>query len=414
MIKQQENRHKSTNSDHTVRLFCYYSFFSQLWFYLPIIVIYFYKGLGYTAYQVGYILFAYSMGVFLLEVPTGAFGDVYGRKKSILIGLSLKFFSALLFVFSSNFLLVFLANFLIGAGDTFISGSDTAYIYDYMSSKNFPSEAIKKNNSNFSALSAAALTVSAISGGIVAYYWFQLAFILSAICFLISIFFVLLFPAETFERSSRKILLNIKKSLLEYASNFDMRWISIYSIILFGFILAGFLLFQPYLSALNVDLCYFGIILGGVHFFTILGSKLAPHLEKRIGKKWYLFSLPAFLLINFILLSYFLSRGLIIGILFLASFRLIMGFYFSIVSVYTNETIKNNLRATILSINNLVSNIFSGLLFIVSGWLIETYSLSRALLFIGVVFLLFEVASFSIFYLNKNRKPSFTMESSNA
>ncbi len=68
--------------------------------------------------------------VFLLEVPTGLVADVFGRRKSILIGLILNGLGFLLQGLWPVFGGVLLAQILWGAGYTFTSGASEAWITD--------------------------------------------------------------------------------------------------------------------------------------------------------------------------------------------------------------------------------------------------------------------------------------------
>jgi MFS family permease len=401
-MKEHSKQSYKESFNFKISIIYWYSFFSQLWFYLPIIIVFFNK-LHFNAQQIGYILFAYSMGVFLLEIPTGAIGDVYGRRLSIFCGLLIKISASLIIIFCNDFYFIVLANFLFGAGDTFISGSDTAYLYDLILHEHLDENKLKKIISNSSAISAFALMCSTLLGGILAYHYIKLPFILSGMAFTISIFFLYLLPKDTFRSFSGNLAHNIKESFSEYNFNRELRWISLYSILLFSFILAGFLLFQPYLLELKINLQYFGFILGGAHLLTTISAKTAPAIENYMGKGKYLFLLPIMLIFIFVFLSISLKMAFIGGIIFLGAFRFVMGLYFSIISVYVNKTIKPNLRATILSVNNLASNAISGLFYIISGYMILKYSLSMTLVFIASSMIICSLLVYSIFLLTRVR-----------
>ena len=66
----------------TVRLFTLFSFFSQLDFYVPIKVVYFHLVTGSYA-TASTIISAVWIAQALLEIPTGIFSDLIGRKSAM-------------------------------------------------------------------------------------------------------------------------------------------------------------------------------------------------------------------------------------------------------------------------------------------------------------------------------------------
>lgn len=116
------------------------------WFYIV-------SGLGNSWFQIGnWLLFvllfmsegqfaiyeatAFAIGI-LLEIPSGAFADLVGKKVSIILGYSLVALGSILFVLA--FLgvgYIFVGNILIIAGFAFISGSLQALVYDTLVENN--------------------------------------------------------------------------------------------------------------------------------------------------------------------------------------------------------------------------------------------------------------------------------------
>ena len=85
---------------------------------------------GMDLLEINIINMFFMMGIFLFEVPTGAFADNFGRKKSIVLGCLLLSVSFLVY-FSGNNLATFVVAELIGAlGATFLSGALEAWVVD--------------------------------------------------------------------------------------------------------------------------------------------------------------------------------------------------------------------------------------------------------------------------------------------
>src|SRR3989339_1241790 len=92
------------------------------------------KGLSFT--QIG-VMFAFrEICVNLLNIPTGALADLYGRKKSLMAALLAYIISFVIFTFADTILILFGAMFLFGIGESFRSGTHKAMIFDYLRSNN--------------------------------------------------------------------------------------------------------------------------------------------------------------------------------------------------------------------------------------------------------------------------------------
>jgi MFS family permease len=73
---------------------------------------------------------AYSLFMFLLEVPTGTIADRFGRKWSLVTGALFAGAAFMMFGIVRSYALFFVANFLCAVGATCISGADQALLYD--------------------------------------------------------------------------------------------------------------------------------------------------------------------------------------------------------------------------------------------------------------------------------------------
>lgn len=92
---------------------------------------------GMDLLEINIINMFYMLGIFLLEVPTGAFADTFGRKKSIVLGCFL-LSSSFLVYFYGNSLWIFVVAELIGAlGATFLSGALEAWVVDSLAYHNY-------------------------------------------------------------------------------------------------------------------------------------------------------------------------------------------------------------------------------------------------------------------------------------
>jgi MFS family permease len=96
---------------------------------MPIVVL-FYKENGLNVTQVFILQSVYSLSIVLLEIPSGYFADVLGRKNTISLGAILGFVGYAIYSVTSGFWGFFIAEVLLGFGQSMISGADSALLYD--------------------------------------------------------------------------------------------------------------------------------------------------------------------------------------------------------------------------------------------------------------------------------------------
>ena len=108
-----------------------YAIVGLRWFLLimPIIVLFFEEnGLSLTDSMVLQAVF--SIAVIVLEVPSGYYADVIGRRNSLVFGATLAFFGFVTYALAHGFWTFLAAELILGLGASFISGTDSALLYD--------------------------------------------------------------------------------------------------------------------------------------------------------------------------------------------------------------------------------------------------------------------------------------------
>jgi len=115
-----------------------YQFFSGFYL-IESIGILFYLLAGISYFQLSTIEAVGLIAVLLLEIPSGAFADLIGRKYSVFIGLFLTGIELILIAYGFNYLFFLIAAFIGGIGGSLVSGADTALLYDSL-------KKIKKEN----------------------------------------------------------------------------------------------------------------------------------------------------------------------------------------------------------------------------------------------------------------------------
>lgn len=138
------------------------------WFLLimPFFVL-FYTGAGLSLSEVFWVQGTYSAAAFLMEVPSGYLGDRLTRKTSLILGTFLSGAGFLTYYFTASFELFLIAAFIMGVGVSFISGSDSAMLYDTLIDLDREEDYLKFEG-RASAVGNFAESIAAIIGGIIA------------------------------------------------------------------------------------------------------------------------------------------------------------------------------------------------------------------------------------------------------
>ena len=381
MNKNFEKRLKSN-----IWKYYFYEIMDAMFFSVPIMVL-FWQENGLSLSQIMILQSLYSVTAVLLEVPTGYFADVFGRKKTLVLGALFWSLGMIAYSLGYNFYQFLIAELLFALGSSLKSGADSAFVYDTL--VELKQEQLYKKiwgQANFLGLSA--LAASAIIGGFVAKLSLRTTLYVSIPFFIIEFFITLslIEPARhkiISETSKLKEMLNIIKNAL--LKNVQLKWLIIYGAIVFAFNQSALWLYQPYFKITGLDLVYFGLVFASFQIVAAFSSKYAHCLENILGQKFSLIMLPILIGTSYLLMNNFIF-------LFSFSFcflqQFVRGFSDPVISDYLNKLTPSHTRATILSIKALMGRLIYAAIIPVIGWAADVYSLVQALLILGITILI--------------------------
>jgi MFS family permease len=163
-----------------IKLLFLYKFFSSFRFYTPFIIIYFSQVVG--SYALGMSLLGAAL-IFqaLLEVPTGIFSDLVGRKWTLIISSLTLVITIGLYNISNDYISLMIAMFIAGISAALSSGNDDALLYDSL--KEVGREADYHHfYSKLGTFQLISFGISALLGGLLAaQFSFKTAILLSVI-----------------------------------------------------------------------------------------------------------------------------------------------------------------------------------------------------------------------------------------
>ncbi len=133
---------------------------------MPIVAL-FYTDNGLDHFDIFLLQAVYSLSVALLEIPSGYMADVVGRKKSLIIGSVLGTVGFGIYSVSSGFYGFLLAEMVLGLGGSFISGSDSAMLYESLAAMD-KKQWYFRLEGRITSMGHFAETIAALCGGFIA------------------------------------------------------------------------------------------------------------------------------------------------------------------------------------------------------------------------------------------------------
>ena len=373
------------------------------WFMLimPIIVL-FYKENGLTNYDVMLLQAIYSVSVVALEIPSGYFADVWGRKNTIIFGSILGVAGFAMYSFSHGFYGFLIAEMILGIGQSFISGSDSALLYDSLVELDRKDDYVKLEGRTLS-IGNFAETIAAFAGGALAEISLRTPFIAQTFIALIAVPSAILLiepQRKTIVKASIKNILSIVH--LSLVKHKGLRLNIIYSGIVGSATLSMAWLIQIYLKeVLFLSEWNIGIVWGILNLIVGLTSILAYKIEKKLNIGVILFGIALLVSFGFLSLGY---TSTYLAFVFMLIFYFARGIATPVLKDYINRLTDSDIRATVLSVRNAVIRIIFASVIPLYGWYADAYSISQAFIFAGSIYLVSTliISFFIVLYYRKN------------
>ncbi len=352
---------------------------------MPVIVL-FYQDNAMGMHDIFVLKAIYSVAIVVMEIPSGWMADVWGRKKTLILGSILGSAGFLMYSFSYGFFAFVLAEIVLGIGHSFVSGADSAMLFDSLKADNKTEKYIKEEG-RITSFGNFAEAIAGVLGGFLAAiglrtpFYFQFAVAAIAIPAALTLIEPA-FKTPGDSHSIKKLVQNIRTTFVHHQ---NLRIAILLSAITGTATLTFAWLVQPYFKAIHLPVEMFGIFWTALNLTVGVSSVFAHKVELFLGKR-------NTLLLIIILLSggYFLS-GIVItyyGLAFLFLFYMIRGIATPVLKNRLNLYTESDVRATMLSVRNFIIRITFALIGPLLGWITDNISLNKAFILAGAIYLL--------------------------
>jgi len=387
------------------------SFLKNQTYFVPIMILFF-QDIGLNYANIFWIFTIASIFSFIIEIPTGVFADKYGNRKSIILSKFLIFVSFIIFGFANSFIVLLVANLIYELGKSFRSGTETAFIFNYLSQdKNHPSYTKIKINQKFYARISE--SVSALIGGFIAYrLGFNIVFFIAAIPALINFIQTLSWEKIKTDEESKENKISLRENweFIKIAFSEIKNNKTVLNIILnIAFFSASFSALekfvQPYMKNSGIELQYFGIFYSVFLIIIALIVKASSRLEDKWSAKKIMNYSGFIAFLALIPLGLGGNSVLMVGLFFIV--LLLENFRSPVANNLFHEQVPNQKRATMGSILELFKSLNKLWILPFIGYIADIYSMKTAILIISILILI----SASVFLIpDKKKKDEKTLE----
>ncbi len=372
------------------------------WFNMVMPVVYlFYVDNGMGMEKILILKSIYSIAIVTMEIPSGYMADVWGRKKTLLLGSILGALGFITYSFSFAFWGFVMAEIILGIGHSFVSGADSAMLYDSLKASGNKKDYIKQEG-RVTSIGNFAEAFAGILGGLLATISYRTPFFFQTVVAAMAIPASLLMvePAMHGKKLFKSVSDVVQRIRDTFATQVDLR-VAILLSALTGTATLTFAWFvQPFFKEIGLSAALFGVFWTLLNLAVGTSSVFAHKVERYLGRKKSVLLIIALIAIGFI------TSGLSItywGLAFLFFFYLSRGVATPILKNYINQYTGSEVRATMLSVRNFVIRINFAVIGPALGWLTDHISLKVALVAAGgLYFIASMVAVFP--WLRKSRQ----------
>lgn len=322
-------------------------------FYMPIVWFFFQdNGLNQIEYKL--LVAVSSISVVLMEVPSGYVSDVIGRRNSLLIGVILNFLGFVTLSMGYTFYVFLIAQIFIGVGQSFISGSDSALLYDSLLAmrreKDYMKyEGITTGIGHFS---------ESIAGLITAFFLIQYGlrapYIAQAIIAFIAIPAAFMLKEPPMSKPSESG--NQWKAILTgywalFKGNKTVQALIWYSGVMGLASLSMAWDIQPLFERNGLNWQEVALLWSGLNFTVGIFAFSANWIEKNVSRAIIMISMCLLISVSFLLIG---KLDFYWALIVLFGFYAVRGFTHPLLKKYINDNTPSNVRAGILSIRSFI------------------------------------------------------------
>lgn len=356
------------------------------WFmvYMPIIVL-FIQSNGLNLREVMLVNAIYSISIAFFEIPSGYFSDRLGRKNSIILGTLFITAQFGAYSLSFDFWSLGLGAVIGGLGASFISGTDSALLYDSLSILDRKGDYLKWEGRTY-AIGTFSEAVAAILGGWLAYtYGLRYPVYVQVGISFIGVLTALTLVEPPIQKEQKRGNWEQMRYILRHTflENKKLRFFILLAAIsgLCSLLLAWFA--QPYFDYKNIEANKIGYLWAALNVTVAFFALNAHHSSKVLTSKQLVFVILSGFGIGYAVLGWYGGASLGIGLAAMFVMYALRGLATPSFLNLINQNAPSDMRATVLSIRGFTVRVLYALFAPILGWVADVYSIQETFLLMG-------------------------------
>lgn len=340
---------------------------------------------GLSLLEIGLLEGIFHTASLIMETPTGAIADIFGRKASRLIGCALSVLSSVLMIVSDSFGM-FAVSFVVSAlSFNFESGAGEALVYDSLL-LDHREEAYMKTAGRievvFQTASIAALALGGLMGNIRYELTYYAAAALGVAALLTG---TLLKEPQTGERKRHEGMLAALKA--QYVDSFAalrgsarLKYLMLVMPVFSASVTLSFYYLQIAWENEQISTANIGLYLATSSIAAAAGAFFAHRIEKKLGERAILAGAP--LILALLIFALHFTRAALLPFCVISALETVI---FVATRSYLNRIIPSAQRATILSLESTLFSLVMILVFPLFGAVSDRAGISYTFLMLGAL-----------------------------
>jgi MFS family permease len=319
---------------------------------MAIITLFWKDHIGLSLTEILVLQVFFSVASVLMEYPSGYLSDRWGYRTSLILACILGIMGWSFYLVAASFAGVLLAELILGASLAFISGSDTALLYETLQATNSRELYMVSDGRMTGAAQLGEATAALSAGAMYALspllpFQVQIGVWITALILCISLKEPPVEHSPVITSHLSRAAAVCREAMLE---NRAIRTTMLYGTLLGLSSFYMVWLVQPYMQQCEVPLVWFGPVWAGANLAVVAGSLLGPKLFAKIGLQ------PMSIFLGILVLTAYFGLGLttaVGGFLFYYLLTLMRGMQGPILRNMLQAGSTRHNRASILSLHSL-------------------------------------------------------------
>ena len=353
-------------------------------FYIPILAVYFEHEL-FTATSVALVFAVEAFAGVVLEVPTGAIADLFGRRRTLIAAHLVLLCAVLLLQIGGNMAVLLGYAVLSAFARGLNSGTDEALLFDSLR-EDGQEHHFKQVIGVYHALWPLGATLGSIAGGYLAERSLHLTVSASFVPVLIALILTFFLKEPHYEREAHhNVLRHMATAFRVTISSRQLVILVTAGLVMMAAGESAHLLSPLFFAFKDIPIRYFGWISAFIYGFSSLGFYLSHGISEKVGNR-------RTLVIVSVLTPIFILGATVFGglpmVALWTSASVFFGIKNPIISHLLNLEVDSSHRATVISMNNFMGQLGVAGAMPLFGYCAELYSIQVAVQIGAVVLLL--------------------------